>query len=217
MTLTLIALLPFYDEPSAGLAALVESLRHVADALIAYDGAWALYPDPRTTSPADNWEALADTAADGELELTIHAPARPWTTETAKRHALVRHGVASGADFLLLVDGDETIERRGARLELELQAIRTHATVAHSQGAPSLRLFRNHPELSVRGPHNGYAHTRHDEPWPQQRLLEANADNLTDVLAITHHRERRTRERLEAMEIYRNRLAETGGEPLILA
>src|SRR5262249_40678789 len=117
--------LSWYDEPAWALAELVASTaRFGADALVAVDGAYMLYPDGRAQSPAEQSQAILATAQGAGMEVVLHCPQEPWAgNEIEKRTkslALAEEIAEPGEDWIWICDGDEVVtEGLGLRLALE--------------------------------------------------------------------------------------------------
>jgi hypothetical protein len=119
------ALLSWFDESPIWLAACIASLAGVVDHLVAVDGAYALYPQARASSPVDQLEAVCETAAAARVGLTLHVPDAPWAgNEIEKRNATVRLAQAAGCVgddwWLMVVDADLVViaESGGLRTAL---------------------------------------------------------------------------------------------------
>lgn len=108
----IVALLSWYDEPPAWLAATVTSLTKLGVAhVVAIDGAYATFPDGAARSSPDQAEALTLAADAAGMGLTLVRPRTVWIDEVVKRAELFRHGCASAepGDWLLAIDADEVI------------------------------------------------------------------------------------------------------------
>lgn len=122
----LVALLSWYDEDPGWLYDTVTSLAVVgADALVAVDGAYALFPDAHASSSPEQREAIAAAAAVAGIDATIHTPSAVWAgNETEKRTLLFRLGeaVTGPDDWYLVIDGDEVIQTAPVDLKQQLAA-----------------------------------------------------------------------------------------------
>ena len=121
----LIALLSWYDEPSWCLAELVASVAEAgADALVAVDGAYALYPQGRAQSPSEQAQVIQAGAQGTGLELLLHLPREVWFgNEIEKRtftFQLAQTIAQPEEDWFWILDADEVItESQGLREALE--------------------------------------------------------------------------------------------------
>src|SRR4051794_1394880 len=97
------ALLNWFDEPPAALAACVASLKLGAvDSVIAIDGAYALFPDAKPNSPPDQAAVIHETARTLGITCTIHTPNQTWAgNEVQKRTSLfdLAHAISDNGDW----------------------------------------------------------------------------------------------------------------------
>lgn len=107
------ALLSWYDESPAWLSATIASLAKIdVDHLVAVDGAYALYPGGKPKSPAEQHEAITETALGLGIGLTLHVPQTVWAgNEVEKRSALFALGEHSTTpeDWYMVMDADELL------------------------------------------------------------------------------------------------------------
>jgi len=104
----------FYDEQPADFCRTIRSLAPVVDAVCVLDGAYALWPDGKPSSPAWQVDALRDVCADADLVLHYRAPNKVWKDEITKRISLFDLAREVGCDWGLIIDADEEIVRHGA-------------------------------------------------------------------------------------------------------
>lgn len=107
-----IALLNFYDENPAWLAATVTGCARFCDHVVASDGGYLLFPGARPHSGLDSHEAIANAAYAAGIGCTIHAPSTVWEgNEVGKRNHLVQLGmtIADPGDWFFRVDADELV------------------------------------------------------------------------------------------------------------
>lgn len=85
----IIGLLSWYDERPSWLAGVVTALAHHVQIahLIAVDGAYGVYPQPKAYSGSEQHGAILETCRNHEIGVTIHAPQEPWFgNEVEKRN-----------------------------------------------------------------------------------------------------------------------------------
>lgn len=205
--------LSWYDEPEASLTRCVESLADVADVLVAYDGAWAEFPDARGFSTAAQTDAVYKAAAAIGVEVQHWAEAEPWPSQVAKRAALYEHA-ADVSDWVLVIDADEWISEAAGSLRAELalgKALVAEVGLRHHDGArrkpgPARRLFSAAEGLTVERAHNGvrtktgkwltgdHAYVTLEPPLQLSHVVTIEHSNGAD----------RSRERQVADNVYRN-------------
>jgi hypothetical protein len=159
----LLAALSWYDEPVPFLTRCVESLSRSVDGLVAFDGPWNLWPRAEPQSDPEQTQAILEGWGSG-LDLWVSRLDRPWPSQVAKRDAMMKHAVSIGADWILVIDGDEWVDRldRPALDEALEGSGREVARVSlldsrWDRGSPVRRLYRALPGLTVDIAHNGYA------------------------------------------------------------
>ena len=210
--------LAWYMEPPAFLTRCVESLRGLADELVAYDGAWDLWPDARRESSIEEHWAIAEAAT---IPCTVLTPAAVWASQVAKRSALMRAATETGCDWILVIDGDEWIEQHhGAAVRAALESTPCDvATILHKRvtgydavNVPGAirRLYRANTGVTVDTAHNGYRTT--DGRWLHgdgaHVRLEPPCD-LSGLVVLHHEHNNRGVERDRARQVYRQaRLAQ---------
>jgi hypothetical protein len=150
----LVAILVWYDEDPQLLYDAVFRLGQIpVDALVAVDGAYALYPGGTGSSPPSNHTAIGAAARAIGISATIHSPARPWEEGT-------RPGDESGAirqrtlsirlaetltdpdDWFLVLDADHVLLRVDPTFRQQLEAsdkeVATYALVQRPRHASEL-------------------------------------------------------------------------------
>lgn len=185
-----IALLNFYDETAAMLAACVASVAKCCDHIVASDGGYFLFPGADRHSGIEAHDVITQTAYSAGIGCTIHAPATIWYgNEVEKRNHLVQIGMTvaePGVDWFLRIDADEVVtdvpEDFRARLEQteedaagvtlwwrsHLQGTgATDATIREFDtegGQKDMRfLLRALPGMRVEGAHNFYLAEKNGE------------------------------------------------------
>jgi hypothetical protein len=199
-----IALLSWYDEPASWLAALVASLHGVADAVVAVDGAYALLQRPAAArSGVDQAQTIYATCWALGLDCLVYSPTDPWIgNECEKRSAAfaIANTLAEpGVDWILVVDADDLVTSRPARLSDELATSTCDVgTVTfwhrHSDEPPTSarRLFRADPTLRVEGAHWVYVVGPAGRPrylWGHEALHELEPADDFPALEIEHRRD----------------------------
>jgi hypothetical protein len=215
----IIAALSWYDEQPDHLANLITSL-HQADIhhLVAVDGAYSLYPNGTAASNSDQHEAIHDTAQTLGLDCTIHTPAQPWAgNEIHKRtllFALAHTQAQPYTDWLLVIDGDDTITDPGDHRTILEHTNLQVATVRHTQDNAATtderRLLRAHPAgIRVERAHHIYINGDGDQLWghPGQQV-QAEQTSMT----IRHNPKARTPQRLAARAGYYEARLQTNAE-----
>lgn len=215
----LTAAICWFDEPTEHLDRCVRSLAGIVDNLVAVDGRWAPYPDPRDTSPPEQALAIKNAGRAADVETTIRIAGAPlgWPSQITKRAASLQIATQLGADWILVIDADEHVntdaDTSRIRAQLE-QTIRDVATITirnvsgHDQlnvDQPRRRLFR--AGTTVTGWHNGY--TLNGRALAGDPPLEPALD-LRDALRISHHARARSPERNAAATAYRHARARQG-------
>lgn len=177
-----IALLAFYDEQPAMLAACVASVAKLCDHIVASDGGYFLFPGADRHSGIEAHDVITQTAYAAGIGCTIHAPATIWYgNEVEKRNHLVQLGMTvaePGVDWFLRIDADELVTDVPGDFRARLEATEEDAggvTLwwrSHLQGTgasdemirdfdsggqDNMRfLLRALPGLRVEGAHNFY-------------------------------------------------------------
>lgn len=214
----LIALLSWYAENPAWLAACVASLEKAGvDHLIAVDGAYMLFPSGKAKSAPIEHAAVVETAHALGLGLTMHTPQTTFTGNEVEKRSLLfelAEQVAKPGDWYMVMDADQVITEAPADLKARLE--RTELDVAevtfyetNDQGNPHLPpehrypvpiLFRALPGLRVQGNHYTYALPDGRLLWgqgvPGREIAEALSVPDVRVLHRNQHRHPdRTRDR----------------------
>jgi hypothetical protein len=212
------AALAWFDEPVEFLDRCVRSLAPLCDRLVAVDGRWELYPGDEWASPPEQAEAIAEAAAAAGLEVDLQRHLG-WASQVSKRDYVMERA-ARGADWILVVDGDEELESITAltaiRIRAELAA--TELDVAQTMTVPLnkpwpysampvherpvRKLYR--AGTRVPGPaHNAYAL---DGRWllgDTTHVALEPALNLSADVRIRHDNQNRSAERNLAAKRYR--------------
>lgn len=122
------ALLPWYNEDPAWLAATVASVARFADHIIAVDGCYALWPGALTApnSGAEQAETIFEVAHGAGIDVTVHVPREPfYGNEVEKRTMLLQLAGLLGTpneDWVFLVDADEVVTHASHDLRAMLAA-----------------------------------------------------------------------------------------------
>lgn len=106
-------LLSWYDEDPSDLMDAVRSAAAVVDALVAVDGAYAMFPgaSDHPRSPGSNARGITAAARTIDLPVLVYTPNEPWLTESVKRTFAFRLGQAltPPSGWLLIFDADERV------------------------------------------------------------------------------------------------------------
>lgn len=108
----IVALLCFYDENPAWLAATVASCARFCDHIVASDGGYFLFPEARSHSGIAAHEAIVETAYASGIGCTLHSPPDVWYgNEVEKRNHLVQTALTmtEPTDWLFRIDADEVV------------------------------------------------------------------------------------------------------------
>lgn len=209
-----VACLAWYDERPDMLFDCARSLDGVADAIVAFDGAYAAYPDGGPLSPVEQSEAIRNAAALARIPVEISAPSTvTWESQTEKRtQMMLRAGRSLGAeDWLLVIDGDERARllHVGFRDALNAERERDVCFVRGERFSQMRRLFRAQAPIVVEDSHNGYRYrdgARLAGPYGNV----APVADLSGYLELEHFRTSRDVERQKRGAIYRLRRRERG-------
>lgn len=145
--MTLAAVLVHFDEPPAFLHRLVASLAGKVDALVAVDGRWRHHGDGTyAVSPRSTLDALRDACEQHDVHGVLITRETPWESQVDKRDWAMLIAQSYG-DWLLVIDGDCTLER------FDAAAVRAALQVTDLDVA----------EVTVRNL---------NRPWPFQHLAE---------------------------------------------
>lgn len=114
------AALPWFDESPEDLEACVRGIAHVADRIVAVDGAYRRYPDAAVSSPPEQARRIKAVAKEVGLDCVIHVPDRLWAGQVEKRSFLLAEA-ARDTDWIAIVDTDWVAhgDREPVRSELE--------------------------------------------------------------------------------------------------
>ena len=114
LSMKIIAMLSFYDEDPALVAACIASVTEVgATHLVAVDGAYRLFPDGRPVSAWRTIDAVSSCTSVG-LGLLLYSPTVTWiNNEVGKRSVMLglAMAIAEPGDWLMVVDSDYIFER----------------------------------------------------------------------------------------------------------
>jgi hypothetical protein len=161
----IVALLSYYQEPDRFLRDCVKSLAKIGvTKLVALDGAYALYPGAKASSPVSNHRAIEKTAAKAGIETHHFVPDEPWSgNEVHKRWTLfdLAEEITDPTDWWFVVDGDEMVTHAPDDLPRRLADTACGAATATLWSAdeeqPLRMFFRAERGLRPRGNHYTYA------------------------------------------------------------
>jgi hypothetical protein len=209
----IIACLSWYDENPAWLAALVGSLKGIADHIVAVDGAYALYPNGKPHSPRGQAEVIREAARSIGAGCTIHEPLTVWWGNEVGKRDFMFHLAETVAkpneDWYFIVDGDEIVTKCNLDLHAALAATekdvgwvrlwnyRQHYEPHERPFVCDLversripKLFRAIPGLGVKDRHYHYVLPDGRYLWCDGREQMANGDYYDD-LSIEHRQNSR--------------------------
>lgn len=217
VTLTVTAMLAWFDEDPKLLEQAVDSVAVIADRLVAVDGGYRLAPGAKPTSPKGQAEAIRRAAKKAGLECILMEPASLWKGQVAKRHFMLRLA-AQESDWVMPLDADWVVfgNRKQVRTELvntAVEAIRVdfatpmnnsrpikdsasetwhEATAGTVQCYPLL--YRVLPDMRMDLSHWGYSALRPGNgdriAYWDRRVARKKARTATmpsDLLLIEHH------------------------------
>ncbi len=218
---TVCAALAWYDEPIEFLDRCVRSLADLADHLVAFDGAWDLFPHVDPISAPEQAETIREAARAIDLACVIRAEPLLWQSQIAKRSALM-HEASLRAGWTFVIDGDEYVHDPRVESVRALLAesacdvatvlchVTTGATAADRHRAPIRRIYRN--PVTVEEGHNGYRTA--DGRWLHGDPTYVQLEQAVATPLELHHQFRdRSPERNRAASDYRaaRRAAKPGG------
>jgi hypothetical protein len=217
----IVACLAWYEEPVPFLTRCITSLRGLVDEAICYDGAWDMFPHARPESDPAQAAAIASAAEEAGIAYTIYTPDTAWGSQVEKRAHLMLEAGETGADWLLVIDGDEWIERAdpaAVRHALtftpcDVATIMHKRTTGHdgvnTPGAIR-RIYRASTGVTVDTAHNGYR--TNDGRWlhgDSAHVTLEPACDLSGMVLLHHEHNNRGPARDRARQEYRSaRLAQ---------
>ena len=216
----LVALLSFYDEPIEDLTACIVGCRTAGvDHVIAFDGAYALFPGGQAASDPRQHAAITLACRELGIGCTLHVPASTWAgNEVQKRTALFKaaEAVTEPGDWLLVVDADEAATRAPADLKTQLDStpydvaeVQILDVVALREARPDWpayfsmrRLFRAQP-ITVQTNHITYVSASGTvlQGWDGRGDLAPSLD-LSGSFLLEHRPDRRPQDRQLAKFVY---------------
>lgn len=220
----IVAALCWYDEPLAFLERLLRSLAGHVDEVVALDGAWDGYPEPRHSSGHQQQELLREVSLAIGLPIRIDVPARIWESQIEKRQRLLEIAIKEqGADWVLVVDGDFILaecDDLALRRSLELTGLDVAKVLIRplnrpwpyselpTHPAPHRMIWRGHPGLTMEHLHYGI---RIGDRWLHGDTAFVNVEpalDLSGIVVIDHDNMNRPGPRAQAMKHYRQERAE---------
>lgn len=198
----IVGILSWYEEDPAWLAGLVASLAKIpVGHLVAVDGAYALFPNGRGSSPPLQAATIQEACRALDIGLTLHVPREVFFgNETEKRtlgFQLAGH-VTEPGDWLFLIDADELVEHAFnveetlATTEEDCAAVvlgNTHGIRRFYRALPGLHCKRTHYEFF-----DGQDRNLFHIPYEVMRV------------ELSHRAEQRDRDRrISQMDYYRRR------------
>lgn len=103
----IVGVLSWYDESPAWLAAAVAGYGRFCDAIVACDGAYALFPGARPRSHPDQADAIVAACEAADVECVVHRPRDVyWGNEVEKRNQTLALAGSIRPDWVVVFDGD---------------------------------------------------------------------------------------------------------------
>lgn len=215
----IVGLLSFWNEPVEAVAACLTTLRDRVgmEALVALDGAYAMFPGATPASPRDRQAAVALACRELGVDCRLVVPTRVWAGEVEKRTALFEFGLAHAepGDWFFVQDADVVVLEAAADLRERLAAtdrpaanvrVRDAAAPANHPAWPkeydSLRpLFRAQP-IHLETNHFTYLGADGEVLWQGGGADEVPGLDLTEHVLLEHRPNVRDRVRQEAKHVY---------------
>lgn len=113
-----VGILSWFDESPTWLAATVASMARICDHVVAVDGRYLHFEDPRVSSSMAEHDAILQTTRGAGIGLTLDIPTRPWRTEMEKRtrsFQLAELVADVHEDWFIVLDGDEVLTETPTR------------------------------------------------------------------------------------------------------
>lgn len=216
----LIGLTAWFDEPVDALLRCIDAMAAAeVDHIVAMDGRYALYPADHDVSAPNEYAAILMSCRALGMACTIHQPAGPWEDgEVEKRTALFALGlsVAGDGDWFWVQDADQIVTKAPADLKVRLRDSARDVAEVTILDAVALRANQKDwpPEFAMRALFRaqpitvGPSHCMYNAPdgsllWGydgDKRMQEAL--DLTDVVLVEHHPDRRSHDRQHAKLMY---------------
>lgn len=199
-----VALLSFYDETDAMLEEAISSLQGFCDALVAVDGAYALFPDGKPSSGGH--DAIRSAAKRAGLDLELYVPEQVWKgNECEKRQHMFRLGEKHTGpdDWFFILDGDFVVtDHLGARKRLETVKKDVCSVTLDEGNGIVLHplLFRAYRGIEV-GPAHHYWKLP-DGRWLWHPLHGMPREDLCQYIIVEHRQKERPKRRADAALAY---------------
>lgn len=216
----IVAALAYWAEPLPFLDRLVRSLAGHVDALVALDGPWYGFDGGPVGTPEER-DTIRAAAAECDLPCNVVWPIERWESQAEKRAELFRLAIdESGADWVLVVDGDERLAvcdddalRRSLALtdrdvvlalETQLNKAWPYSEFQSTHDNAIRHMYRGIPGLTVETAHNGIRTP--DFRWlhgdPEHVRVQPALD-LSAILRFEHDNRNRGKARNDAARRYR--------------
>lgn len=204
----IVALLSFYDETDEMLRESIGSLKGFADALVAVDGAYKLYPGGKPSSGEASHAVIREVCQEIGIDVNLYVPTTVWRGgEVEKREKMFRYGerLASrrDGDWFFILDGDFVItDHLGARDALKKVRQEVASVTLDNVTGISLHplLFRAHRGIKV-GPAHHHWQLR-DGRWLWHPLHGLPAADLSQKMIVEHRQKDRPKGRSDAALAY---------------
>jgi hypothetical protein len=220
----IVGTLSWYMESPAFLERCIRSLAGIVDGLIAVDGRWQHFNDGGPVLSSDQEvEAIESAAKEIGIDLLLVRRKEVWKDQVAKRAFMCEATMALGADWMMVIDGDEYVAQaesglRDALAETDklVAEVGCLTTTASVQGTNAIRrIYSTAHGLTVYHWHNGYRTL--DGRWLQGNgafvPLEPTVDLSAQIL-LHHEHFNRSPERNDLATAYRRARRELQLEPM---
>lgn len=168
----IIGILSWFDESPTWLAATISSMAKICDHVVAIDGRYKLFDDPRIVSSMAEHDAVWNAARGSQVGLTLHIPTRPWNNEMEKRtHAfkLAELVATPYEDWVFVLDADEVLTE-----SLPKQRVLDELDTARSQDVSTVTVTLR----DVADPHANEQRTRYGQALPVDHVVDCRIPRL---------------------------------------
>lgn len=228
----IVALLSWYDETPAWLAATVASVAPLVDDVVAVDGAYCLYPNGKGSSDPMQAQTILETAAACGIGATVYTPQCVWGgNEVEKRSHLfaMAEQLTVETDWYFPIDADEVLKFASPHVRPMLEEtqldvaeislndkMKVDTDLARQMDWPEYESHK-HPQLfrALRGLHVDTAHFHYVADgrylWGPPGKMETALD-LSQEIKVEHRNHLRSVARDNARRTYYQRREQLGVE-----